>query len=89
MDFKEVRMKKKKQNRYIYRVYYQTGGGIKGWKRLITRKRMTVARRDKMESILLELINKDRAIKGKPEIPILVVTNVEWVNKIGRGISWK
>ena len=68
-------MKKKKQNRFIYRVHYQTNRGS-GWRRLITDKKMTPARRGRLEEIFLGAL--------KPELNIneLIITNVEWLNKI-------
>jgi hypothetical protein len=70
-------MKKKKQNRYIYRVHYQTNKGM-GWKVMITKNRMTPSRRQRLgRSLLEELMAESRTINQ------LVITDVEWINKIG------
>lgn len=69
-------MKKKKQNRFIYRIHYRTANGSGGWKRIITRDRMTVARRDQLEKELMDKYDYLRKQK-------ILVTKVEWVNKIG------
>jgi hypothetical protein len=69
-------MKKKKQNRYIYRVHFQTNEML-GWRRVVTNKKMTPARRERFGGILFEKLRLEL------EITKLVITDVEWINKIG------